>query len=562
MCQDSSDEEFSRQMQLQNGWSHVVAHANSAWASRQVTPMAPAGERNHAPSAQRSASQPARHQEAEEKKPEVVEPRQPLAQMMRTQSQKDAAAAVAAEAQRAKSKGGSKFPEYLLEFGRALEGNPSWHTTGLVSERGATDATVCVPPGVKVVFIPFTTQSVVMVEKVMLGLEEKIAELESDSALVAVLFAPQQAITVSEVLGLRQRLVSRCRIPAEMLYMPPTATAMEMELMAALAVRRLEAWEEEREKGRERNNRMFYSAVHRYFQDFPKMKFTQAIKPRVGATIEGCRLDQCLGVGGFGRVYKALNEQTGMVEAVKFITKDSLVDLDDVNRFWNEFRLVSSLSHENIVKCLGAHHLRHHLVIRMAFVGHKNLTELILASGKVPVKQARTYQVQVAKAVAYCHGKQVAHLDIKPENVVVGENGRLVLIDFDSCVKLGRLYHTAVGSMPFMAPEMLLNRGYEADKADIWSCAATFLEILCGVDQLNKMLGWPSNVEATPALVKDLENYFSSPAKLNAALEASLGPCSEDLREVLWFMLQVHPGNRWDATQVGLSKWFKPQSGP
>ena len=103
-----------------------------------------------------------------------------------------------------------------------------------------------------------------------------------------------------------------------------------------------------------------------------------------------------------------------------------------------------------------------------------------MAKGKLGEDVERKYFRQLVNAVDFCHSRGVYHRDIKPENLLLDENENLKVSDFglsalaESRRKDG-LLHTICGTPAYVAPEVIKRKGYEGEKADVWSCGVVFM---------------------------------------------------------------------------------------
>lgn len=110
-----------------------------------------------------------------------------------------------------------------------------------------------------------------------------------------------------------------------------------------------------------------------------------------------------------------------------------------------------------------------------------DLFELILRKDRA-LKNAREICIQVARAVKSCHDADIAHCDIKPENILLSKKGLVKLADFGLArhTKPGQKVAEAVGSLNYLAPEIITRKPYDAKIADIWSLAIVMYAVLTG----------------------------------------------------------------------------------
>src|SRR5271170_8472855 len=136
-----------------------------------------------------------------------------------------------------------------------------------------------------------------------------------------------------------------------------------------------------------------------------------------------------IGAGGMGEVYKARDQRLGRDVAAKVIPSSFAADPERLRRFEQEARAVASLSHPNIlaVHDIGRYENQPFMVSEL--LDGESLREM-LARGALPQRKAIDYAVQIAHGLAAAHGKDIAHRDLKPDNVFVTREGRAKILDF------------------------------------------------------------------------------------------------------------------------------------
>ena len=176
-----------------------------------------------------------------------------------------------------------------------------------------------------------------------------------------------------------------------------------------------------------------------------------------------------IGTGTFGRVEKCFDRETGQVVALKS------VPLDNADQFTREVNLMKSLSHPNIVAFYESFEAATELSISMEFCANGNLTN---HKSKIDTEMILAIVRDIASALEYLHARDVIHLDVKPQNILVTSIGEVKLGDFG----ISRHTDTAAagGTILYMAPE-LLTGGTPTPAADIWSLGMTAFELATGV---------------------------------------------------------------------------------
>ena len=136
-----------------------------------------------------------------------------------------------------------------------------------------------------------------------------------------------------------------------------------------------------------------------------------------------------LGRGGMATVWLATDVASGQLVAIKMLHPDLTAALG-ATRFRREIEIERSLDHPNILSILDAGEAGGHLYYVMPYVRGESLRARLLRDGPLPVEDALRLAAQVARGLAYAHGRGIVHRDVKPENILIGEDGQPILADF------------------------------------------------------------------------------------------------------------------------------------
>ncbi|XP_076895244.1 CBL-interacting serine/threonine-protein kinase 7-like [Bidens hawaiensis] len=196
------------------------------------------------------------------------------------------------------------------------------------------------------------------------------------------------------------------------------------------------------------------------------------------------QLTRLLGRGSFAKVYHGRSLTDDSSVAVKVIEKPSIADPSMEPRLVREVAAMRRLNHPNILKLheVLATKTKIYLVMELA-TGGELFTQLA-RRGRMKEATARRFFQQIVSTLRFCHQNGVAHRDLKPQNLLLDENGSLKISDFglsalpESC-KDGLLY-TACGTPAYTAPEIVRRKGYDGAKADAWSCGIILFMFLAG----------------------------------------------------------------------------------
>ena len=256
--------------------------------------------------------------------------------------------------------------------------------------------------------------------------------------------------------------------------------------------------------------------------------------------IPGFRIDQKLGAGGMGVVYKCFRETTDEVVAVKVMLSKIAVDPKAREAFLRECELLSKLSHPNIVALEEFSAIGGAFYFVMSFCNGGSIGDVAKKrGGKLAWPQIGPLFVQAIDGMEYAHQQGLVHRDIKPENILLHRTNRqweVRVADFGlakSFQKAGFSGMTTTGShagtYPFMPREQLTNFKYAQPVSDIWSLAASIYKLLTAQYPRDFDKGRdPFNVILEGNIVPIQDRDPSIPDALAAALDKAL---SNDVSE-------------------------------
>lgn len=190
-----------------------------------------------------------------------------------------------------------------------------------------------------------------------------------------------------------------------------------------------------------------------------------------------------IGQGGMADVYKAKDTILNRIVAIKVLRDKLSQDAMALVRFQREASAASRLSHPNVVDIydVGEYEGMHYIV--MEFVRGRTLKELIAQRGALDVDEAIGIMKQLVSAINNAHENNIIHRDIKPQNVLVKDDGTIKITDFGIAVANGSVQltfnNTVMGSAHYLAPET--TQGKEPnEQVDIYSLGIVFYELLTG----------------------------------------------------------------------------------
>jgi Tol biopolymer transport system component/predicted Ser/Thr protein kinase len=269
----------------------------------------------------------------------------------------------------------------------------------------------------------------------------------------------------------------------------------------------------------------------------------------IGRTLLHYTVGDKLGEGGMGVVYKATDTHLDRFVALKVLPPERVADEERKRRFVQEAKAASALNHPNIVHVYDIATDHDTTFIAMEYVPGKTLDELIPRQG-LPVASVLKYAVQIADGLAQAHKAGIIHRDLKPGNVMVGDDGRVRILDFGLAKLADRpidhentLTRTAaqaalpktdaglvLGTVAYMSPEQAEGRPVDR-RTDIFSFGILLYEMITGT----KPFGGGTPLATLSAILKD------APAPL---VERAAG-IPPDLARLVDRCLRKDPERRW-----------------
>jgi tetratricopeptide (TPR) repeat protein len=195
-------------------------------------------------------------------------------------------------------------------------------------------------------------------------------------------------------------------------------------------------------------------------------------------------IEKVLGTGGMGAVYRAQDRELDRQVALKVIRPELAQNAAIVDRFKQEIRLSHKVTHRNVVRMYDLSEDLGMRFVTMELVAGGDLRSLLEERGKLPTDEAVEILEQICHALEAAHNEGILHRDLKPQNVMREESGRVVVMDFglartfagDGMTQSGAL----VGTMEYMSPEQAL--GKELDqRSDIFALGLIGYEMLTGL---------------------------------------------------------------------------------
>src|SRR3981081_4163207 len=204
----------------------------------------------------------------------------------------------------------------------------------------------------------------------------------------------------------------------------------------------------------------------------------------LGTTLNGrYLLEARIGTGGMSTVYRALDETLQRQVAIKLMNREITSDSDQLERFRREARAVAQLSHPHIVGVIDAGEDEGRPYIVFEFVEGETLKDRIRRHGRLEIAEAVAYAIEIARALGAAHARHIVHRDVKPQNVLIDEEGSAKVTDFGIARTLDEEGLTAdgrvLGTTDYVSPEQALGQPVTG-QSDLYSPRIGLYQLLTG----------------------------------------------------------------------------------
>ncbi len=257
-----------------------------------------------------------------------------------------------------------------------------------------------------------------------------------------------------------------------------------------------------------------------------------------------------IGAGGMGQVYRARDTRLDRDVAIKVLPEEFFEDEERKRRFEREAKLLASVSHPNIAAIHSFEEISGRCLLVQELLEGEPLRRLVLADGPLPVRRALDVAGQIAEALAAAHENGIVHRDVKPENVFIGPDGRVKLLDFSLARNAGSHREASdtrsptvtdvsrpgsvAGTVAYMSPEQA--KGEPVDyRSDQFSLGIVLYEMLTGL----RPFRGGSNPETLTSIIRE------EPEPLEKLAPTVPGP----VRWIVERCLAKEPDGRFDSTR-------------
>ncbi|HWC86570.1 MAG TPA: protein kinase [Solirubrobacteraceae bacterium] len=195
------------------------------------------------------------------------------------------------------------------------------------------------------------------------------------------------------------------------------------------------------------------------------------------------RLAARIAAGGMSTVYRAFDETLERQVAIKLMNREVSADSDQLERFRREARAVAQLNHPHVVGVIDAGEDEGRPYIVFEYVEGETLKERIRRHGRLEVSEALAYAIEIGRALGAAHARHIVHRDVKPQNVLIDEEGSAKVTDFGIARTLEEDGLTAdgrvLGTTDYVSPEQALGH-HVTGQSDLYSVGIVLYEMLTG----------------------------------------------------------------------------------
>ncbi|MFC8657250.1 Stk1 family PASTA domain-containing Ser/Thr kinase [Streptomyces parvus] len=205
--------------------------------------------------------------------------------------------------------------------------------------------------------------------------------------------------------------------------------------------------------------------------------------PLVGQLLDGrYRIEARIAVGGMATVYRAVDTRLDRVLALKVMHPALATDVSFVERFIREAKSVARLAHPNVVAVFDQGAEGAYVYLAMEYVAGCTLRDVLRERGALQPRAALDILEPVLAALGAAHRAGFVHRDMKPENVLIGDDGRVKVADFGLVRAVGTATDTTgslLGTVSYLAPEQI-EHGTADTRSDVYACGVVLYEMLTG----------------------------------------------------------------------------------
>ncbi|OMJ92028.1 hypothetical protein SteCoe_5348 [Stentor coeruleus] len=244
-----------------------------------------------------------------------------------------------------------------------------------------------------------------------------------------------------------------------------------------------------------------------------------------------------LGKGSYGEVKLYRHAETGILYAVKTISKDFIRKHSSISVILREIRVHKELNHPNIIRLIKYFEDSEKVYIVLEYASKGSLFKIIRKQKGLDESKAWHYFSQTCLGMKYLHDNEIIHRDLKPENIIIDKNNQIKICDFGWCAQSNEVQKTFCGTMDYMAPEILLGEEHSF-QVDLWSLGILLYELLHGYVPFRA--------------VKDSEKRQQI---LNSELSFASGTSSL-AKDLIQRLIKINPKDRINLNKILAHPWI------
>ncbi|KAJ3214569.1 hypothetical protein HDU67_001489 [Dinochytrium kinnereticum] len=247
-----------------------------------------------------------------------------------------------------------------------------------------------------------------------------------------------------------------------------------------------------------------------------------------------------VGEGSFARVKLAIHRLTNQKVAIKVIDKERLPDNYSMKNIHREAQIMRMLDHPNIIQLYEVMETKKELFLVLEYAAGGELLDYIVSHGRLKENEARKFVQQIVSALGYCHSHNIAHRDLKSENLLLGDDQSIKISDFglSNLYEKGATLGTCCGSPVYSAPELIEGKRYVGPEVDAWSLGINLYAMVVG---------------DLPFANSNLTALYESILKGKYEVPDHVSPECKDLISKL---LVINPHKRYTCAQVQEHPWM------
>lgn len=264
-------------------------------------------------------------------------------------------------------------------------------------------------------------------------------------------------------------------------------------------------------------------------------------------TLGPFRIQEKVGEGAFGIVYRATDLRTGATRALKFPRRRVLESVEALDQFMDEAAAAELLDHPGIVKTYGVEEIDGVILIVQQFIDGQSLESLVRSENSC--RYVADLMARIADAVAYAHQQGYIHRDLKPSNILIDQEGNPYIADFGLAIHVSFqrfLKGQRCGAAGYMSPELVRGLSHQLDcRSDIWSLGVIFYQLLAK--------SRPFNGDTREEIFEEIKNLDVRPLRM---LRPEIDP---ELQRICLRCLKKRKADRFataDELAADLREWL------